>query len=41
MSRLLKKVTDLEEKVTTDTGPGQNKGKRMSVLNRLTATAAR
>lgn len=40
MSRLLKKVTDLEEKVTTDSTSNQNKGKRLSVLQRLNRAAA-
>lgn len=35
MTRLLKKVTDLEEKVTDDTTQTQNKGKRLSVMKRL------
>jgi hypothetical protein len=35
MARLLKKVTELEHKVTADSGPNLNRGKRGSVLNKL------
>lgn len=41
MSRLLKKVTDLEEKVTSDSTQNQKySGKRLSVLQRLNRGAA-